>query len=265
MNSVPSLSLAGKAVVVTGGGGHLGSALTLGLAGLGAVVVACGRSESRLRALEEQVGSSGIQGGVVTLVADIRQPKDIVRVIDAACAETGELSGWVNNAVSVKPSLWPGLSAEDVGETISGGLTSVILATDLVAQHMSQAGFGSIVNIASMYGMVAPQPDAYVDYPEFRSPPAYGAAKAGLLQFTRYMAVHLATRGVRVNAVSPGPFPRPEVQREAAFIDALIKRTPMGRVGRPEEVVGPVAFLLGDSSSYITGHNLVVDGGWTAW
>ena len=130
---------------------------------------------------------------------------------------------------------------------------------------MRSAGAGSIVNVASMYGIVSPQPAAYAGSPDFHNPPAYGAAKAGVIQYTRYAAVHLAPDGVRVNAISPGPFPSPSVQEDPAFIAGLAARVPLGRIGRPEDLVGPLVFLLSDASRYVTGHNLVVDGGWTIW
>jgi len=124
---------------------------------------------------------------------------------------------------------------------------------------------GSVVNVASMYGMVAPDQRLYEASPAYRNPPAYGAAKAAVLQLTRYAACALAPRGIRVNAVSPGPFPGETVQQDRRFIERLASRVPLGRIGSPEEMIGPVVFLLSDAASYVTGHNLVVDGGWTAW
>ena len=116
-----------------------------------------------------------------------------------------------------------------------------------------------------MYGLVSPQPETYEAFPEYHNPPAYGAAKAGVVQFTRYAACHLAPRGIRVNSVSPGPFPRAEIRAHAGFVAELAKRVPLGRVGDAEELAGPIAFLLSRASSFVTGHDLVVDGGWTAW
>ena len=178
--------------------------------------------------------------------------------------EAGPLRGWVNNAYSGgAASLMGGLDSEAVKATLDTGLAAVMTLTDHIAGRMQQGG--AIVNIASMYGMMSPQPGAYRAHPQFHNPPAYGAAKAGILQFTRYAAVHLASKGIRVNAVSPGACPSPGVQEDRAFIEALEKRIPMGRIGEADEVAGSIHFLLSDASTYMTGHNLVVDGGWTIW
>ena len=115
-----------------------------------------------------------------------------------------------------------------------------------------------------MYGIVSPNPVIY-DGTDYANPVNYGAGKAALLQLTRFAAVHLAGKGVRVNAISPGPFPSPAVQRNTTFIKRLEEKVPLGRIGQPEELKGAVVFLASDAASYITGHNLVVDGGWTIW
>jgi NAD(P)-dependent dehydrogenase (short-subunit alcohol dehydrogenase family) len=112
---------------------------------------------------------------------------------------------------------------------------------------------------------VSPDPAIYGDSGK-NNPPFYGAAKAGLIQLTRYLAVHLAKRGVRVNSVSPGPFPPPSIATVSPEFHAeLCRKTPMGRIGAAEELAGPVLFLLSDASTYVTGIDLPVDGGWTAW
>jgi gluconate 5-dehydrogenase len=123
---------------------------------------------------------------------------------------------------------------------------------------------GVIINISSMYGIVSPDPRIYGDS-GYNNPPDYGAGKAGIIQFTKYAACHLAAKGIRVNAVSPGPFPGAEVQKNEAFITNLKNKVPLGRIGQPADLKGVVVFLASDASSYITGQNIIVDGGWTVW
>ena len=124
---------------------------------------------------------------------------------------------------------------------------------------------GSIVLFSSMYGLVAPDPSIYRE-PMRPNPIDYGASKAALLQLSRYLAVHYGPAGVRFNCITPGPFPNPEVQRlHPEFIGDLSRKTALNRIGRNTEIVGPTLFLLSDSASFVTGHSLVVDGGWTIW
>ena len=124
---------------------------------------------------------------------------------------------------------------------------------------------GSIIQFSSMYGIVSPDPRIYGTKQNV-NPVDYGVAKAGILQLVRYQAVMLAPYGVRVNAVVPGPFPNPDGQgSDAEFTTRLCEKVPMGRVGKAEEITGAVVFLASDASSYVTGTQVVVDGGWTAW
>lgn len=256
--------LSGCSIGLTGGGGHLGQALALGLAAAGANVMICGRSREPLEAVLVQASESRLAGSLALEVADVSSEAETERLLDALEERFGPVNGWVNNAFGGEASRLESLSRSAVERTVGSALVDVMMTTDCVIKRMRDRG-GAIVNIASMYGMVSPDPAAYKHHESFHNPPAYGAAKAGLIQYTRYAACHLATRGIRVNAVSPGPFPGPEVQREERFVDALAERVPLGRIGQPQELVGPVAFLLSTASSFVTGHNLVVDGGWTAW
>jgi gluconate 5-dehydrogenase len=115
-----------------------------------------------------------------------------------------------------------------------------------------------------MYGHIAPDYRIY-DGTNFSNPPSYGAAKAGVIQFTKYLASFLSPHGIRVNCLSPGPFPHAETQKHEVFIERLAAKNPMNRIGEPHEVKGAVALLCSDAGSYITGQNICVDGGWTTW
>ena len=121
-----------------------------------------------------------------------------------------------------------------------------------------------MVNIASMYGVVAPDPRVY-DSEEGRNPPAYGAAKAAMLQLTRYAAAELAPDGIRVNSITLGPFPGSATPKTEALFDRIASRTMVGRLGQPSEAATALLYLASPASTYVTGSNVTVDGGWTAW
>jgi NAD(P)-dependent dehydrogenase (short-subunit alcohol dehydrogenase family) len=157
------------------------------------------------------------------------------------------------------------LSAQDFDSANHGNLTATFFLAREVGRHMAAAGGGSIVLFSSMYGSVSPDPSIYLD-PMTPNPIEYGVGKAGIQQMARYFAVHFGKSGVRCNAISPGPFPNPTIQAEKPdFIQRLTAKVPLGRVGQASEIAGAVEFLVSDRSSFITGINLPVDGGWTAW
>lgn len=134
-----------------------------------------------------------------------------------------------------------------------------------LAEKMKDCGGGSIVNFSSMYGHVSPDPNAYPP-PMVPNPIDYGASNAAVRHMTRNLAAHYGKKGVRFNAIAPGPFPHPSVQEASPlFIKELNDRTPMGRIGKQAETVGPTVFLLSDAASYLTGQIIAVDGGWTIW
>jgi gluconate 5-dehydrogenase len=229
----------------------------------GATVLIMGRSPEALH--EVAAGSDMGPGRVMPFTGDASVAEDIAQALEEIIKVAGKVDGWVNNAYSGGGGRLLEQTRDQVDAT-TRGLGDVILATQRAAQAMIACeGSGSIVNIASMYGMVSPYPEVYSDHRMWHSPPAYGAVKAGVIQFTRYAATHLAPAGVRVNCVSPGPFPSKTVQQDAAFIERLTERVPLARIGQAHEVAGAVLFLLSDAASYITGANLAVDGGWTAW
>jgi gluconate 5-dehydrogenase len=151
---------------------------------------------------------------------------------------------------------------------LTGGVYWAALVVQVLGEAMKQRCKGSIINIASMYAHVAPSPNLYDETP-FLNPPGYSASKAALVAFTRYLASFWGTYGIRANAISPGPFSNTRdrgpntVGAQDEFLERLKSRTCLGRVGQPHELQGAVVFLASDASSYVTGTNLLVDGGWT--
>ena len=169
----------------------------------------------------------------------------------------------VNNAWSGNKNSWESITR--------GGLGIRHQHESEFSLSPDQGGFpdlkttrGVILNIASMYGHIGPDYRIY-DGKEFANPPSYGAAKAGVLQFTRYLASFLSPHGIRVNALSPGAFPHPPTQKHTGFMEKLGSKNPMNRIGQPDELKGAVALLCSPAGSYITGQNLCVDGGWAIW
>ncbi len=259
--------LDGKVAWVAGAAGHLGPAISFALAEAGATVVLSGRNEERLRGLAEQLLRSGYTAEYIAL--DVTNDQ----MVDAAAKRIAErhdaLHVLVNNAYSgsggnlLSSASGEFLEAYDVA--VAGAFRTIRAAYPLMVKAARQGGNPSIINIATMYAHVSPDPRIYPN-PPMTNPPFYGAAKAGLVQLTRYAAVQLAPDGIRVNVISPGPFPRPEVRETAPeMYTSICARTPMGRVGQPEELKGAIVFLASNASTYVTGVNLAVDGGWTAW
>jgi gluconate 5-dehydrogenase len=122
---------------------------------------------------------------------------------------------------------------------------------------------GKIINISSMYGLVSPDFNIYDKFPNFFNSSQYGASKAAIIQLTKYYANFLASKNIRVNCISPGPFPAIEVQKHESFIHLLKHKVPLGRIGTAEELRGVIILLASNASSYITGQNFIIDGGWT--
>lgn len=254
-------SLEGKIIWVTGGAGHLGSPITAELDRAGAKVV-CFDLPGRAEALVDERKL----GHTIPSSLDITDVENMPAAIDATIAKLGLPDGLVYlPTASSRGRTLETLTAGEFQRTFDRGLTPTFVFCRAVAERMRPRGTGSIVLFASMYGVVAPDPRIYHS-PMTPNPIDYGAAKAALLQLTRYFAVHYGPSGVRFNCVTPGPFPNPGVQKsDPSFIAALAEKTALRRIGRSEEIVGPTLFLLTDSASFVTGHSLVVDGGWTAW
>lgn len=252
--------LRGRVALVTGGAGHLGSEISRGLAAAGARVLVNGRNSEKAERHAAALRAEGYAADAL--------PFDIADkgARDARIGELTQLDILVNNATTGAPSTIETTPLEAFAPSAMMEIEVPYAMIRTALPLMRKNGPGSIVNIASMYGMVSPDPRIY-GASGYNNPPQYGAAKAGLLQLTRYLACHLAPEGIRVNAVSPGPFPPADKLRaeQPQFLRALEEKVPMRRVGAPTEVAGAVVFLASDAASYVTGANIPVDGGWTAW
>jgi len=255
-------NLQGKVAVVTGATGWLGSAMSRALAEASATVVVTSREEEKAQAFAATLPGSGHIG----LGFDQGESDTIPPFVQRVLEKVGQIDILVNNAYGGTAPSIDSATAEDFDRAYHTGVTAYFLLARAVADHLRRRGVpGSIINISSMYGVVASYPDAYSGL-AVNSPPNYHGLKGGLIQLTRHLAVYWAKDNIRVNCIAPGPFPTDKTQtRLPEFIERLDQKVPMGRMGRPEELKGLVVLLASDAGSYITGQNMLVDGGWTAW
>ena len=255
----------GRVAVVTGGAGHVGRAAAQALGELGAVVVIVDRDADACAARAAELSAAPVR--VVGLAADLSADDAAERVIDRVIAAHQRLDVLVNNAAFTGDTQRSGwgvpfaeqtLAAWDAAMRVNVG--AAFRLSQLAAPALAASGHGTIVNVASIYGVVGPDFSLY-EGTAMANPAAYGASKGALLQLTRYLATTLAPR-VRVNAISPGGIERGQ---PTLFQERYRQRTPLGRMGREEDLMGAIAYLASDLSAYVTGQNLAVDGGWTAW
>lgn len=260
--------LDGRVALVTGAYGHLGKSMAYGLAEAGAQVVINGRSSEKLEYLASEMAEKGYK--VTVASGDITDEKDLERIIACVASNFNGLDIIVNNAYAGRTGTVETSTTGDFHQAYQIAVTTAFRIVQLAKPQLEIAalrnfGGASVINIASMYGMVSPDPLIYGDSGA-NNPPFYGTAKAGLIQLTRYLACHLADSRIRVNCISPGPFPPSEIsQNQPAFYNELCRKNPMHRIGFADELKGAVLFLASDAASFVTGINLPVDGGWTAW
>jgi len=255
--------LRGKVALVAGGAGWLTKPVSRMLTQQGATVVIGDLSRDRLdQALAEitamvpgaRVHGKHFNANDETAVRD---------AVDATVREFGALDVMVNAAYASVGKLVEEVSADEFAQALRDNLVPAFVLARESARVMTAGG--SMVMFSSMYGQVAPDPRVYVP-PMKPNPIEYGVAKAGIIQMVKYLAAYWGPRGIRVNAVVPGPFPNPTVQKEEPeFVARLAGRTMLGRIGRQDDVAGCVAFLASDEAAYITGEAIAINGGWTAW
>jgi NAD(P)-dependent dehydrogenase (short-subunit alcohol dehydrogenase family) len=256
-------NLSGEVAVVTGGSGYLGAAMVEGLAKHGAnVVIASRNKESNENLAKKLTDLYGVKCYGIEL--DVSDESSIKLTFAEIVNNVGKIDILVNNAYYGKSGKAEDISEENWKLGIDGTINNVFRCTKEALSYMLPQGKGNIINISSMYGVISPDPSIY-GTTGFDNPPNYGAGKAAIIQFTRYIACHYGRKGIRANSISPGPFPNKNVQENKQFIENLSKKTALGRIGQPSELQGSIVFLASNASSFITGQNICVDGGWTAW
>jgi len=256
---IERMRLDGRVVLVTGGAGNLGSATCRAFAELGATVVSASRDIERGAALAAAIHDTGGAADAVHL--DQGDTASIDGAIAQVIARHGGIDILINNAISMHPGHLERYPVEDWEASMRVDATGWFRVTQQCLLDMLGRGRGSIVSVASVLGQVGADVRLYPrGLDQFR--PHYFFVKAGVVGFTRFLAATYGDRGIRANCVSPGGIEQDPPRADA---DGWRDRTPMRRLGRPDEMAAAIVFLATDAASYITGHDLVVDGGYTAW
>jgi len=254
-------SLAGRVALVTAGAGPLfGSSISEALASAGATLITASRSRERNEEFAARLCAAGCDAHGLSF--DLSDTSSIDRLRDEVHTRFGRLDVLVNCALG-RDGYAGGFDEQTTDDWLASAQSDMVGLFGVVKAFlpgMVEAGRGSIINVASIYGIVANDPGLYLGT-EMRQPPNYTFVKAGMINFTRYLAAYYGRHGVRANALSPGGYFNDQPE---AFVAAYNRRVPIGRMMNHEDLAGAAVFLASDASAYVNGHNLVVDGGWTA-
>jgi len=246
-----------KVVLITGGAGLIGCEIAKGFHDFDATVYIADKSQDIAKKFTDHADIRFVS-------LDISEEKTIKTAVNKIVEDEGRIDVLVNCAYP-RTSDW-GVKFEQIPaqswmENVNAHLGGYFLGCRIVAEHMKDKGGGSIINFASVYGSVGPDFSIY-EGTSMTMPAAYSAIKGGIISFSKYLATYYAKNNIRVNSLSPGGVydNQPKV-----FVEKYSQKTPLGRMAQPSEIVGGAIYLASDASSYVTGHNLIIDGGWTAW
>ena len=259
-------SLVDKRVLVTGASGHLGSEVVRWLVDDGAYVYLLDRDLAQLSVVAKRLEGTG-HHQVALFSVDLEQSQEREEFAERLGGITGHLDGIVHNAAFVGTSAGKGWSTsfekqtlEPWARSLEVNLTAPFHLTQLLMPLLKKSLSPSIVSIGSIYGILGPDWGLYEGL-EMGNPAGYAASKGGMIQLTRWFATTLAPH-IRANSVSPGGIERSQPKE---FVDAYVAKTPLRRMANTQDIVGAIVFLLSDASTYITGQNIAVDGGFSAW
>ena len=269
-NSLELFSLKNKVAIVTGALGLIGKNHCIALSEAGANVVVSDLDEVKCKNFASSLPTKSIGIGV-----DITSKSSVQNIRDISLIEFGKIDVLINNAAindmfenpqsAAEQSMFENYPLEMWQKSFDVNVTGTFLCSQVIGTVMAKAGKGSIINIASTYGLVGPDQSIYKkpdDTQSFYKSPAYPATKGAIVNFTRFLAAYWGNKGVRVNTLTPGGV---ENKQDDYFIKNYSAKTPLGRMAQPTDYKGAIIFLASDASSYMTGANLIVDGGWTAW
>lgn len=256
MSILNRFSLAGKVALVTGGASGIGESLAFALAEAGAHVAIADLNGDRALHVAKQIRNLDVES--MALEVDVTHIVEIETMMAEVLVKWGKLDVAVNNAGVALRAPAEEITEDYWDRTVNVDLKGVFFCCQAEARHMLQHGSGSIINTASMSGQIVNRPQQHVPY---------NAAKAGVVQLTRTCAAEWAERGIRVNSISPGHTLSPMTSRKIsnAAVQMWISNTPLGRLGLPQDMQGGLIYLASDASAYVTGHDLVIDGGYTIW
>ena len=253
-------SIEGKVTVVTGATGYLGSKMVEHLNTMGAIVIVCSTNIEKSKSLCKDLNIKDEQA----FELDVSSQESIQTTFKKIFDKYKKIDVLVNNAYFGVTKKFDEYTKEDWNKSLDGTVISIDATTQEVSKYMRNSQQSRIINISSMYGMVSPNPEIYANE-DLVNPLSYGVGKAGIIQYTKYAAMKLAKDNININTISYGPFPNINVVEDEEFLAQLSNKTFVKRIGKPEEVTSAVYFLCLDESSYVTGQNIVVDGGWTSW
>jgi NAD(P)-dependent dehydrogenase (short-subunit alcohol dehydrogenase family) len=263
-------SLKGKVAVVTGATGLIGKYHCRALNEAGATVIVCDINEKDVKKF-----ASGLKNKSAGFVLDVTDKSSIIKFKNYIIKQFGRIDVLINNAAindmfenpksALEQSKFENYPVELWNKSLAVNITGMFLCSQILGAEMAKQKNGSIINIASTYGIVAPNQSLYKDEKgkqTFFKSPAYPVTKGAVISFTKFLAAYWGKKGVRVNTLSPGGV---ENSQKKFFIDNYSNKTPLGKMAQPFDYKGAVVFLASDASSYMTGANLVVDGGFTIW
>ena len=249
-----------KVAVITGGCGVIGKEIVKALAEKGAVVILAEINKNEGKKLAKALNGSGLK--VFFKFLDITKEGSVQSLIEDVDSEFGRIDIWVNNAYP-RTKDW-GNAFENIlvrswKKNIDMHLNGYFICLQKICRYMKKKKSGSIINLASIYGFAAPDFSVY-ENTKMTMPAAYSVIKAGIINLSKYLASYLGKYNVRVNCISPGGVYN---KQAPVFVKRYIQKTVLGRMCEPRDIAGAVLYLASDASSYVTGHNLVVDGGWS--